>query len=141
MNYIIDANAILNITRELKKDAVEILENKSTVTLAPYEMGNAIWKECTLLDELDSEKASEILDFVKSMMRHMKVKSPRKTGLSEEALRTAIERNITYYDSVYLVVADETGETLVTDDGKLQKTAVEADVKAISSEEMVENIS
>lgn len=141
MNYTIDANAILNITRELKKDAVEVLENRSTVTLAPYEVGNAIWKECNLLDELDSEKASEILGFVGSMMEHMKVKSLRRAELLEEAFRTAIEKDITYYDSAYLVVADKSDEILVTDDGKLHSTATEAGVKAISSDEILENTS
>ncbi len=74
-------------------------------------------------------------------MEHMKVKSLRGAGLSEEAFRTAIEKDITYYDSAYLVVADKSDEILVTDDGKLQNTATETGVKAISSVEMLENTS
>lgn len=141
MTYIIDANALLNITRELKGDAVDILENELTVTLASYEVGNAMWKECNLLDELDPEKASEILDFVGTMMEHMEVVSLREARLLEKTLQTAYEKKITYYDSAYLTIAEKRGEVLVTDDGDLRKVAIKADVETVSSAQMIEDVS
>lgn len=92
MTYTIDPNALLNITRELEGDGVDILENELTVTLTSHEVGNAVWKECNLLDELDPEKASEILDFVGTMMKHMEVVSLREARLPEKALQTAYEK-------------------------------------------------
>ncbi len=127
------------MVRELGGDAVEVLEGESTLSLAPYEVGNGLWKECSLLDELDSEEASEILDFVGSMMEHMEVISVRKARLLEKALQTASEENITYYDSAYLTVAEREDKILVTEDGDLQKTAEESDVEVLTAAQMLED--
>ncbi len=139
MSYVIDANSLLKVVRELGGDAVEVLEGESTLSLAPYEVGNGLWKECSLLDELDSEEASEILDFVGSMMEHMEVISVRKARLLEKALQTASEENITYYDSAYLTVAEREDKILVTEDGDLQKTAEESDVEVLTAAQMLED--
>lgn len=134
-----DANALLNIAKELGKDSVEVLEGECTLTLASYEAGNGMWKECNLLDELSYGDASEILDFTGSMMERMEVLSPRNLGLMKKTLENALREEITYYDSAYLTLAEERGYTLVTDDGKLRKVASRKDIKAIPSERMIED--
>ncbi len=141
MTYIFDANAVLNLTRELRGGAVELLEGESTIALASYEAGNAIWKESNLLDELDPEKASKILNFIESMLEQMEVTSLRETGLLEETLRTALEKDITYYDSAYLTVAGKKGEILVTDDENLREAAAETEVESMSSAQVMEDLS
>lgn len=133
----IDANSLLTLTRELGEDVVDVLEGNFTAALAPYEIGNALWKECNLLEEFSLENAIEIFEFTSLMMGSMKVIHLDEDNLGGEVLRTANKLNITYYDATYLTIARRLKKTLVTDDGKLRKTAKRTDVKTMNSNELI----
>ncbi len=131
-----DAGALLNLTRELGGDAVDFLEGEYTVTLASYECGNAVWKECVLLDDPSLEGASEVLDFIESVLDRMEVLSLSDSGLGEEVLRKGARNDITYYDSAYLTAADEKDAVLVTDDEELGAAADKTGVETVSTSEI-----
>ena len=47
-----DASSILTIVRELQGDAPDKLADGTTISLAYYEVGNALWRECFLLKRI-----------------------------------------------------------------------------------------
>ncbi len=135
----IDANSLLNLTRELGENVVKVLIDSSTASLAYYEIGNTLWKECNLLKEFNLKKATKILEFTASMMRSMKVVHPEENDLGSEVLHTANKRNITYYDATYLTIAKQSEKVLVTDDEKLREAAEKAGVPAVGSDELTKS--
>src|SRR5208337_791452 len=115
-----DSNAIYRLIRELPQDAVEKLVEGTTIYLAYYELGNALWRECLLLKRINIEEARKTLDLMYSILERMQVASlDNETG--NEVLDTAYKYNLTFYDSAYLVAAKKSQKILVTDDNKLAK--------------------
>jgi len=49
MSALLDASALLNIVRSLGRDSLDYIRGCYELTLTPYEIGNAVWKEATLL--------------------------------------------------------------------------------------------
>ena len=56
-----DANAIYRLIRESPDDATDRLIEGSTIQLAYYELGNALWRECLLLNRITNEEAEKSL--------------------------------------------------------------------------------
>ena len=52
MRRVFDASALLNIIRLLGSEALPYLRGNNILTLALYEVGNALWKEATLLGKI-----------------------------------------------------------------------------------------
>ena len=104
----------------------------TTIYLAYYEIGNALWRECLLLKRISIEEAEKSLDLMYSILARMQVASlDNETG--SEILDTAYKFNLTFYDSAYLVEAKENNKILVTDDNKLAKAAENLGVETLSS--------
>jgi len=127
-----DANAIYRLIREHPDDAVAVLSEGSTIQLAYYELGNALWRESFLLKRISKEEADKSLQFMYAVLERMPIASlDSKTG--SMVLDLACQFNLTFYDSAYLAEAKSSGKTLVTDDKKLAKAAENCGVKALSS--------
>ena len=127
-----DANAIYRFIRELPDDAMDKLVEGSTIYLAYYELGNALWRECFLLKRISREEAERSLNFMYTVLDRMHVASPDNNSGSD-VLDTACKFNLTFYDSAYLTEAKKFNKTLVTDDKKLAKAAENFGVKTLSS--------
>lgn len=130
-----DANAIFRLIRELPEIAQDKLVEGSTIYLAYYELGNALWKECLLLKRISREEAEKSLNFMYAVLKRMQVSSfdSEKEGSATSILDSAFKCNITFYDSAYLTEAKKSNKVLVTDDKKLAKAAENAGVKTLSS--------
>jgi predicted nucleic acid-binding protein len=132
-----DSNAIYKLIRELPQGAVEKLVGGSTIYLAYYELGNALWRECHLLKRISIEEAEKSLDLMYSILACMQVSSlDNETG--SEVLNSANKFNLTFYDTAYLIEAKKSGKTLVTDDIKLAKVAENLDIKTSSSKTLMQ---
>jgi predicted nucleic acid-binding protein len=132
-----DSNIIYRLIRELPEDAVEKLVAGTTIHLAYYELGNALWRECRLLKRISIEEAQKSLALMYSILERMQVASlDDETG--GEVLQAAYNFSVTFYDAAYLVNAKKSGKTLVTDDNKLGKAAESLDVKILSSKMLME---
>ena len=131
-----DSNIIYKLIRELPQDAVEKLVKGTTIYLAYYELGNALWRECLLLKRISIEEAEKSLDLMYSILEHMQVASlDNETG--SEVLDTAYKFNLTFYDTSYLIEAKKSDKTLVTDDTKLAKAAENLGIKTLSSKTLM----
>ena len=132
-----DSNIIYRLIRELPQGAMEKLVEGSTIYLAYYELGNALWRESLLLKRISIEEAEKSLDLMYSILEHMQVSMlDKETG--KEVLHTAHKFNLTFYDTAYLATAKKTGKTLVTDDVKLAKASEKLCIKTLSSKTFME---
>ena len=127
-----DANAIYRLIRECPEKALDKLLEGTTISLAYYELGNALWREAHLLKRISIEEAQKSLSLMYAMLARMQVvKVDDEQGI--EILQTAHKCNLTFYDSAYLVEAKKTSKILVTDDNKLAKAAEILGVETLSS--------
>jgi len=118
MRLVFDTSALLNMVRFLGSDAVDYLRGGYILTLTPYEVGNALWKEAALLGRISVEEALSLLDYVASVYKLLSITAPRDALLT---LKLAYELNVTYYDASYIVASHELNVGLVTDDEKLKR--------------------
>ena len=133
-----DANAIYNLIRENPDDAVDILTEGSTIHLAYYELGNALWRECFLLKRISMEEADKSLCFMYEILQRMQIAS-LDIESGRQVLDAAGKFNLTFYDSAYLTEAKKSNTPLVTDDKKLAKAAENFGIKTLSSMAITNN--
>jgi predicted nucleic acid-binding protein len=133
-----DANAIYNLVREYPDDALDILSAGSTIHLAYYELGNALWRECFLLKRISAQEAEKSLCFMYEILERMQI-SPIDVDTGGSVLDAACKCNLTFYDSAYLTEAKKSNKPLVTDDKKLAKAAENFGLKTLSSMTITNN--
>jgi predicted nucleic acid-binding protein len=132
-----DANVIYWVIRECPEKALDMLMEGSTISLAYYELGNALWREAHLLKRVSIEEAEKSLSLMYAMLVRMQVEEVDSEGI--EILQTAHKCNLTFYDSAYLVEAKKTSKILVTDDNKLAKAAEILGVQTHSSNTLTDS--
>jgi predicted nucleic acid-binding protein len=132
-----DSNIIYRVIRELPQGAVEKLVEGSTIYLAYYELGNALWRECLLIKKISVDEAVKSLDLMYLILGSMHVAS-LDNEIGREVLQIAHKFNLTFYDTAYLVEAKKSGKTLVTDDHKLAKVAETLGIKILSSKMLMQ---
>lgn len=132
-SLLFDASSIFALVRELRGDAPDKLLEGSTISLAYYELGNTVWRESFLLKRISQEEAGILLRAMYAILQAMEVSSLEKEDEGNAVLDKACKFKITFYDSAYLVAAEKSKKTLVTDDKKLAKAAENAGVKTLTS--------
>jgi predicted nucleic acid-binding protein len=128
-----DANAIYRLIRECPEKALDTLREGATVSLAYYELGNALWREAHLLKRISIEEAEKSLNLMFAMLARMQV-AEVDDEQGTEILQTAHKCNLTFYDSAYLVEAKKTSKILITDDSKLAKAAETLGVETLKQQ-------
>jgi predicted nucleic acid-binding protein len=127
-----DANAIYRLIRECPEKAIEMLMEGTTISLAYYELGNALWREAHLLKRISIEEAEKSLSLMYAILVRMQiVEVDGEQGI--EILQTAHKCNLTFYDSTYLAEAKKTSKIILTDDNKLAKAAEILGIETLSS--------
>ncbi len=114
MKSLFDTSAILNLAGSDKN--ARLFEG-STLSLARYEAGNAIWNKVSDLKTISSSEGRRILEAVDGILSSMgTVDDPSPV----ETLKVAVGMKITYYDAAFIVAAVENSMQLVTDDRVLR---------------------
>ncbi len=116
-SYVFDASAIIKVAEIAPRRAPAVLKKQHTADLAYYEIGNYIWK---LKKREVIDDAAPYVEFFSKLLAHMTVHG---VGLRDEVLDIATRRGLTYYDAVYLWLAESLDVPLVTEDGKLCQAA------------------
>ena len=133
-----DASSLLTLVREVRGKATDILLDNSTISLAYYEVGNALWKECFLLKRIVPKEAAKLLRSIFAFIDEMDVIVVEDEELGSAILDIAGKQKITYYDAAYLMGAKKSNKMLVTDDNKLARVAEREGVKPLSSKTVYE---
>lgn len=133
MKVVLDASAAVEVAtgRPFASTFAEMLR-KADIVLAPdlllAEAGNALWKlHC--FAGLPSEAVLPILHDILSLVDEW-------SSLQEvfrPAVALALFQSVTVYDACYLVVAGETGATLLTLDKKMQAAARDLGIPVFTS--------
>jgi predicted nucleic acid-binding protein len=131
-NHILDASSIYTLVKHAGDNAPRILRSNTTIPLATYELGNAIWRETHLLKLLTDEEAKELLTHLYTLIDTMTLLplNPRRDG--EATLESALATGLNFYDASYLSAAIKTGYPLVTEDKQLTRIAERLGVKTTS---------
>jgi len=79
------------------------------------EVGNAIWKHCSLHKIIDKKSALKLYDGLKILLKTKVIIIEPESDYLNEALQLALKHGITLYDSLYLVQAEKHGEILTSD--------------------------
>lgn len=69
----LDSSALLNIVRTLGSRALQRIKGSYTLTLTPYEIGNALWKEATLLKRVALRESTYIFNTVMQLLKFIHV--------------------------------------------------------------------
>ncbi len=120
---IVDASSII---RAVKEGRMRRLAGESTIPLARFEVGNAIWKDIRLRGLYSAEDGARLLEVILGLVDLMEVVEPDYSL----ALRLAVGRGITFYDASYVAAAVQRGTKLVTEDAELRRR-VEGLVEAV----------
>ncbi len=144
MSALLDASALLNIVRSLGRDSLDYIRGCYELTLTPYEIGNAVWKEATLLKRLTINEALTLLNLISLIHRYLNMVYPQNVSA---VLRLAFRLKITYYDASYVVESSELNVPLITDDTSLRnrikshrnviKQILGKEVNVLSSDEYI----
>ena len=133
---IFDSSAIILILQKFKREAISILEDKFTLDLALYELGNVIWKEYVLQNVFSPEDAIANIKKLAKIMSIMKIEKLNTEEDVAEAMKLATKLKLTFYDSSYLYVAKKLNLTLITEDMELKNKAEKAGIEAKTTEEI-----
>jgi predicted nucleic acid-binding protein len=127
--YVLDSSAIAIILRRFKEKSIELLEGRTTLDLALYELGNVVWKECTIEKLINEEEAISKIGNLLNIVETMKIEKIISSEDLRSIIRLAIEQKLTFYDSSYLHITKTKKAVLVTEDDELIEKAKIADVK------------
>lgn len=139
MSYVFDASSILSLTRELGERVIDVVKGNLTADLALYEIGNALWKECSLFQRLSVEGSVKTLKLISGLLGLMKVVDVRSSHLSIEVLVNALNLKITYYDAAYFTLAKKAEAILITNDERLAEISKKNGVETLGSMEFIKN--
>ena len=129
MMRLYDTSAIMNLIMT-HPERVRVLAGDSILDLTRYEMGNVIWKKI----HVNHKPLAECI----TIMQHMLIilnsmKSLNAMGMEQEVLTVAEQYDMSYYDTAYVVTAMKNGLDLITDDGKMERSARQYGVSVYSS--------
>ena len=111
-----DASAILNL---LEEGILPNFQDSSTITLAIFEIGNAVWKHVHLTKKLSQHQGERIILSATKMIEKMSLINIEVV----DAWKLAIKEGLTYYDASYLQTARSSKSELITDDKRLGNIA------------------
>ncbi len=126
---ILDASSIFLAVKNKK---LTILKDAKSSQLVRYELGNVVWKEVYLHKTMDIMTGLEFLKMLMSVVDKIELAEPDYV----ETLKTANRYGITFYDAIYVQLAIEHSDKLVTEDKKL-RNKVRKDVDVLSLSEII----
>jgi predicted nucleic acid-binding protein len=135
--YLLDSSAIAITIKRLREKTVEALDGKITLDLSRYELGNMIWKECTLKGLISQEEA---LDRAADLAKILEFTNVERIESGEDfkgAMKLATDLKLTFYDASYLQIAKSKELILVTEDKELSEKAKKANIRTITVNELL----
>jgi predicted nucleic acid-binding protein len=101
----------------------ELLRGGETLDLALVEVSNAIWKKTVLLGMMKYEDSIIALNAVKELLPQLLVVH-KSVDFLQRAMEISLKEKIPIYDSLYIALAEDKGEKLITGDKKQYDVAI-----------------
>lgn len=131
MKYLFDTSSIFTL---LEKDRSEILLENVTVNLAFFELGNILWKEVHIFENISHSEMRDLQRYINNTLRIMQIISIEE--VKEKVLALAVEKDITFYDASYIYPSVANEWTFVTEDKELRKK-VRSEVKTLTADQVL----
>jgi len=129
MNYLLDANAFLDLIKRRKT----LIKGQYILDLTMYEVSNAIWKEVVLFKTLTKDEAVTLMNEITNIVQKLNI--IRIQDDLDKIMEIAIKERLTFYDAAYLYFAKKYQLILVTNDKKLYNAAKDK-IKVLRSDEI-----
>jgi len=134
-----DSSSIVNLAVFGGEKALDVVRNGGSIlALTYYEVGNAIWKMHHLTNKINRDDASSLLQVSMKLLALLETVEC-STDEATEIEDLAFDQKLTFYDASYLFVAKKHHLTLVSDDGKMSKTAARQKVDTITSSSLIQS--
>jgi len=101
----------------------ELLRGGETLDLALVEVSNAIWKKTVLLGMMKYEDSIIALKAVRELLPQLLVVH-KSVDFLQRAMEISLKEKIPIYDSLYIALAEDKGEKLITGDKKQYDVAI-----------------
>ena len=130
MTLVVDASVLVKLVleesgskeaREVFSNALKLGEGIFVPDIALSEAFNALWKHCFLVRDIGFEECLGAARDLLKIWRLLEVYSTDRFAV--EALEVAVRKGLTFYDSLYLVLALELKGSLVSFDYELREKA------------------
>jgi predicted nucleic acid-binding protein len=119
------------VVRKLKERAVSVLQGSATLDLARYELGNIIWKECSLERTITPEEAEGRVADLAKILKSMEIARIETGEDLRGVMQLATRTRASFYDASYLYAAKRGRLILVTEDSELQAKARHGGIRAL----------
>ena len=129
--YLLDSSAIAVVLSGARREAVNVLDGKTTLDLARYELGNVVWKQCVFGNQLSPEEAAGKAESLARVLGLLEIRCVDSVEGFRGVMRLAVELKSTFYDAAYLYIAKEGQLTLVTEDVELAAKAALIGIKVL----------
>ena len=116
VKLIINESCTKSALRELRSMAARA-EKLHIPCIALAEVLNAVWRHTRLTRELSPEEARRAMQRLKRLQQVLVLHNVDE--FADEALDEALNYGITFYDALYVALAERTGNTLYTYDARL----------------------
>jgi predicted nucleic acid-binding protein len=120
-----DASSIILLAKRNPEKASTILEGQYRLDLTIYEVGNAVWKVNKLINKTGKSTALDAVEEAYYLTVLMEVIRIGQVEELKSTMEIAFDRSLSFYDSAYLYAARKNGLTLVTEDERLRRLALE----------------
>lgn len=131
MKYLFDTSSILIL---LEKDRSETLLDNVTVNLAFFELGNILWKQVHIFENINHSEMRDLQRYINNTLRIMQIISIEE--VKEKVLALAVKKDITFYDASYVYPSVANEWTFVTEDKELRKK-VRSEVKTLTADQVL----
>ena len=123
MKCLIDASSLLLLVKKADiKSTVQCLQDSFVLDLTFYEVGNAVWKESTLMKFLTPKEAERLGTLAQTVLAKVnRVNSGAEDF--QKILDIAKTEKLSYYDSSYVYFAKKAALPLVSEDKQLTTKA------------------
>jgi len=119
------------VVRKLKERAVSVLSGSVTLDLARYELGNIIWKECSLERTITPEEAEGRVADLAKILKPMEIVRIETGEDLRGVMQHATKARTSFYDASYLYAAKRGRLILVTEDSELQAKARHSGIRTL----------
>ncbi|QOJ79070.1 type II toxin-antitoxin system VapC family toxin [Infirmifilum lucidum] len=114
--YLLDSSALYPLVLALGEGVLDVAGRVSILTLTPYEVGNAVWKEYRAGG---IKRLEPVVELFSSILGEFRRVDPLEYWSS--ILSLAVRENLSFYDASYLYVSRVLGLVLVSEDSDLKK--------------------
>jgi len=134
LKAVLDASTIITLIKRHGEDSIDILEGCTTITLAPYEVGNTLRTETQLTRTLTIPEADRLLYILYRILASVTMETPATAEDAITTLKKARETDTSYYDAAYLMEAKKKRLPLATEDKRLAEKAKKLKIRTLNAD-------